>query len=185
MASYDRHWRFADLEPTPWRNGGGSTWEIAAEPAGASMDDFDWRVSIAAVEAAGPFSIFAGVDRMLALIDGPSMLLTIDGEEHGLQALSTVAFAGESRTTCQIPGGPTRDLNVMTRRGRVSATLELIEVAGSAELAAAQWLLLVDVRGRVEVGSFSLDPMDGVLTSRPDPTAVDGSGILAVVRLTG
>jgi environmental stress-induced protein Ves len=184
MTSYDRHWRFADLQPTPWRNGGGCTYEIASEPDGSSLADFDWRVSIAAVEAPGPFSTFEGVDRILALVEGTSMELTIDGEHHALQSLSTAHFAGESRTTCEIPYGPTRDLNVMTRRGRVSATFELVDVVGPREVAAAWRLLLVAVSGRVELGPVSLLPLDGALSSSPSPTAVDGSGILAVVRLS-
>ena len=42
----------------PWKNGGGVTREVAAHPAGASLEDFDWRVSTAEVRAAGPFSGF-------------------------------------------------------------------------------------------------------------------------------
>lgn len=36
------------VSPTParWKNGGGSTITIAVEPTGASLDDFDWRVSL-------------------------------------------------------------------------------------------------------------------------------------------
>ena len=48
---------------TPWKNGGGLTREVAAFPANASMADFDWRISIADVAAAGPFSRFENVDR--------------------------------------------------------------------------------------------------------------------------
>ncbi len=51
----------------PWKNGGGMTADVAASPPGAGMDGFDWRVSIARVEADGPFSVFPGVDRTMAL----------------------------------------------------------------------------------------------------------------------
>lgn len=43
----------------PWKNGGGITTEIAIAPPGATLDAFDWRISTARVEAAGPFSRFA------------------------------------------------------------------------------------------------------------------------------
>jgi environmental stress-induced protein Ves len=181
---YDRHWRFADLSPSRWRNGGGSTYELAVEPIGSSMDDFDWRVSIAAVEEPGPFSTFPGVDRILTLIDGASMQLTVDGEHHALQLLSSVHLAGESSTSCELPDGPTRDLNVMTRRGTVSATVELSEITGPVQIRPAWRLLLVVVTGQVEVGQLSLQPMDGVLSSAAVSTRVDGAGILAAVRLT-
>jgi len=42
----------------PWKNGGGVTTEIAIAPEGATLDNFDWRVSTAQVDAAGPFSRF-------------------------------------------------------------------------------------------------------------------------------
>ena len=39
----------------PWKNGGGVTTEIAIAPAGATLDNFDWRVSTTQVGAARPF----------------------------------------------------------------------------------------------------------------------------------
>jgi environmental stress-induced protein Ves len=37
----------------PWKNGGGVTTEIAIAPTGATLEDFDWRVGTAQVDAAG------------------------------------------------------------------------------------------------------------------------------------
>jgi environmental stress-induced protein Ves len=57
----------------PWKNGGGTTIEIARSPEppeGAGLDDLDWRVSMARVDGPGPFSRFEGVDRTLAVLDG-------------------------------------------------------------------------------------------------------------------
>src|SRR3546814_10305481 len=51
----------------PWKNGGGSTTEVAVAPDGAGLDEFDWRISMAVVGADGPFSGFPGVDRTLAV----------------------------------------------------------------------------------------------------------------------
>ena len=58
---------FANLEPVSWKNGGGSTTEIAVFPPDAGFDDFDWRVSLATVAADGPFSAFPGIERTLAM----------------------------------------------------------------------------------------------------------------------
>jgi len=59
--------RGADLVASPWKNGGGVTREVAAFPEGAALDAFVWRVSVADVAQAGPFSRFAGIDRTLAV----------------------------------------------------------------------------------------------------------------------
>ena len=56
---------YAGLVAAPWKNGGGCTTEIAIAPPGASLDAFEWRISLATIAASGPFSAFPGVDRTL------------------------------------------------------------------------------------------------------------------------
>ena len=65
----------------PWKNGGGITTEVAISPPEATVNDFDWRISMAKVLASGPFSTFANIDRVLAVLDG-EMLLTIGNGER-------------------------------------------------------------------------------------------------------
>jgi uncharacterized protein len=45
----------AQVEPRPWRNGGGVTRELLAWPGG---DDWALRLSVAEIERDGPFSAF-------------------------------------------------------------------------------------------------------------------------------
>ena len=54
--------QYASLRPAPWKNGGGSTTEIAVWPNGAGLDEFDWRISLATITQSGPFSFFPGID---------------------------------------------------------------------------------------------------------------------------
>ena len=68
----------ADRVPVPWKNGGGVTREVAAFPDGAGFDDFLWRISMAEVRADGPFSVFPGVDRVLAVLEG-RLRLAVEG----------------------------------------------------------------------------------------------------------
>ncbi len=58
--------RVANCPAVPWKNGLGRTRELAIQPPGAGMDDFLWRVSVAEVETAAPFSAFPGVDRVIS-----------------------------------------------------------------------------------------------------------------------
>jgi environmental stress-induced protein Ves len=111
---------FAGRLAVPWKNGGGSTTEIAIAPPDAGFDDFDWRISMATISEDGPFSIFDGVDRTLALVDGAGMTLDIDEDERVTVSADdpVVMFAGESPVTAALTGGPTTDFNVMTRRER-------------------------------------------------------------------
>ena len=66
---------FAGLATLPWKNGSGSTTEIAIDPPSATFDDFHWRISLATISENGPFSVFPGVERTLALVDGHGLTL--------------------------------------------------------------------------------------------------------------
>ncbi len=110
---------FAGLSPVPWKNGGGSTIEIAIGPPDAGFDDFDWRVSLATIAEDGAFSQFPGVDRTLALVDGHGLTLQIDGEPALISdAEPVIAFDGASEVQARLNRGPTLDFNVMSRSER-------------------------------------------------------------------
>ena len=112
--------RANECRSTPWKNGGGATTEIAVEPPGASLDNFDWRVSMARVASDGPFSEFAGIDRTLAVVSGSGLALTI-GDAAAVvvdQNSNPIRFAGDTPTSARLLAGEIVDLNVMTRRGR-------------------------------------------------------------------
>jgi hypothetical protein len=119
-----------DRKAAPWKNGGGVTHEVIAWPADADLVTFDWRISLAVVDRDGPFSTFVDVDRQLAVLSG-CMVLDIDGREFRIDAGGPpVSFAGDVPTAARIVRGPVADLNIMTRRGRIRATLEKLELCG-------------------------------------------------------
>jgi len=124
--------RFDELKAVPWKNGLGITRELAVEPAGASMEDFAWRVSIADVDTASPFSVFPGIDRTIVLLEGAGFTMILDGErEHALTTpCEPFAFPGEAKVDVRLAGGATRDFNLMVRRGVGSARVEVLRGPG-------------------------------------------------------
>ena len=119
----------AALAATPWKNGGGTTREIVSCPEGAGMEGFDWRVSIATIGQAGPFSAFAGVDRVIMLLDGAGVRLrSRDGRiDHRLdRPHAPFAFPGDVTLECELLGGASTDFNLMTRRGRLRAEVRVL-----------------------------------------------------------
>lgn len=128
---------YASLEAAPWKNGAGNTTEIAVAPAGAGLDEFDWRISLATIAQDGPFSVFPGIDRTLALVQGPGVILDVDGD--GRFALSeddpVIEFAGESEVVATMMGAPSTDFNVMTRRARCHHRLGRRVLSGISEFA--------------------------------------------------
>lgn len=123
--------RYAELRAEPWRNGGGVTRELASHPKAASAQDgaWDWRVSIAEVSKAGAFSAFPGMDRVLTVIDGELLLLTVDGAEHPLEKYRPFRFPGDAETASALPTGDIRDLNVITRNGAFKGYTSIIELS--------------------------------------------------------
>lgn len=134
----------------PWKNGGGSTMEIAISPPDAGFDDFDWRISLATITASGPFSSFPGIDRSLMLVDGDSVQLTLDGTRKvTLNAAQPMLwFPGEAAVVAQVKG-PTTDFNVMTRRDRCRHQLEKITAPVKLARRSAATLLFVAGEGHV------------------------------------
>ena len=137
----------------PWKNGGGSTTEIAVAPDGAGLDDFDWRVSMAVVAAEGPFSAFPGVDRTLAVLDGNGLVL------HGLpggpvrleRAAAPFGFPADTAVSATLPDGPITDLNVMTRRGRFRSRVRRLAGPATLDPDTAVAFVLADSPCRVAV----------------------------------
>ncbi len=124
-----------DYRTMAWKNGGGSTTEVEIWPPGASLETFDWRLSMARIEADGPFSSFPGIDRTLTLLDGSLVELEVDGKRSSLTPeRPTLHFAGEDRVTSWVPEGPIVDFNVMTRRARCSHRFQQIDIAGPREV---------------------------------------------------
>ncbi len=138
----------AELEARPWKNGAGVTREIVCQPAGAGMETFDWRVSIAQIAGDGPFSRFEGVDRVITLLDGAGVCLTnADGRiEHRMDTpLVPFSFAGEASINARLIAGECHDFNVMTRRAACRAEVKVL--SASATLSGAACGLLLALRG--------------------------------------
>ncbi|HEY1879148.1 MAG TPA: HutD family protein [Caulobacteraceae bacterium] len=127
--------RAADRSPQPWKNGGGLTWPVAVSPEGAGLGSFDWRLSLAVVEAGGPFSAFSGVDRLMMVLDG-RLELDIAGNDRLLldECGEAASFPGDAEVTAKVLDGPAADLNLMVRRGRFTGVLERRRVQGQAAI---------------------------------------------------
>lgn len=167
-----------DRVAVAWRNGGGITREIFAQPAGA--EDFRWRLSIADVAADGPFSAFPGYRRVITVLTGAGMRLTVDGTGHDIGPLAPFEFDGGSQTTCTLPGGPITDLNLIVRaadRGsvRVVHVTEPLTVTGPAAI--------VVVRGSATVDGQPLRVLDAALVDRATDTVLQPHGTATVALI--
>ncbi|MFZ6801512.1 HutD family protein [Undibacterium sp. Di24W] len=153
-----RKWTAKDYRTMPWKNGGGSTTELAIFPEGAGIDHFVWRLSTATVEQDGSFSHFAQIDRSLAILIGAGLVLKTDTGTAVEKMISLTQeslphrFSGEDNIFAELIDGKVVDLNLMTRRDvcqhymlRLSAGEHMINAED------AQQILLFCEKGRAQL----------------------------------
>jgi environmental stress-induced protein Ves len=162
-----------------WKNGGGKTFEVASFPEGSTLDRFGWRISLAEVRQGGPFSVFPGVDRKLAIVEG-RLSLAVEGRDtiELTSDSSVVSFPGDVPTSGQPLASCVTDLNVMTRRGHFSS--DMTRYAGEAHEALTMTdsevtavLALERLEVRVASSRFELGSLDAVLLSRGDGRSME------------
>lgn len=175
----------------PWKNGGGVTVEIAIHPQGASVDDFDWRVSMATVASDGPFSVFPGIDRTLSVLEGDGILLNVEGEETKLTRESApLPFAADARSSARLIGSAITDLNVMTRRGRLAHKVRRLPVDGTTlTVADGNPALLFCSEGRLDLnsgcGAVRLEKLDCAVFAdgNAEPLTIKGKGTAFLISI--
>ena len=201
--------RYAELRAEPWRNKGGVTRELASHPKAASSQDgaWDWRVSIAEVSKAGQFSPFPGMDRVLTVVDGELLLLTVDGAEHPLEKYRPFRFSGDAEAAGALPTGDIRGLNVITRNGAFKGYTSIIELSKKRAHPVFEGQLGILLQGQATVspgnagggdssgddeaaeaapapgGPETLDRYDAVVGSDSGTPEILGRGFLAVVSI--
>lgn len=199
--------RFAELRSEPWRNGGGVTRELASHPQAASAQDgaWDWRVSIAELTKAGDFSPFPGMERVLTVVEGELLLLTVDGAEHPLEKYRPFRFSGEAAAHGALPTGDVRNLNVITRTDSFKGFTSIIELSKKRAHPVFEGQLAVLLQGSATVSPGAAGEADGgaegpaEAAPAPEPEALNrydavvgsdihspeilGRGFLAVVSI--
>lgn len=138
----------------PWRNGRGETAEVAISPTGATLDDFDWRVSMARIDGDGPFSIFPQTDRTLAVLRGDGLCLSIAGSSplELTRDSEPLSFPGDVAAAATLLGATVTDLNVMTRRERSTHSMRRLRIAGSVDVPLqAPLALLICAEGSLQI----------------------------------
>lgn len=177
--------RPAQRRVSAWANGGGTTSEIAR---GENTTDGrpSWRLSVAALTGDAEFSALPGVDRIFTIIGTAAVRLSHHEETIAVTPLTPTSFDGATPWHCSIDG-ETEAFNVMTARGRVSATASVSEVGeGSPLIVAAgpnEIVGLMVVAGSARADLMPLGLGDCAVAS-DGSCEVRGSATLIVTHLT-
>ena len=182
-----RRLRRDDYRTMPWKNGGGTTTELAVFPASAEAAEsaFIWRLSIAEVASSGPFSRYPGYDRTIMLLEGAGMVL--DRGQQGEIDLRTPfqphTFSGDFTVTARLVGGKSTDFNVMVRRGEARAALEVVDLIEGRVLTppAGGWIAVHVIEGGLTEAARGETL---IATESFAVQATGGRAILAVITIT-
>ena len=140
----------ANHRAQPWKNGLGVSYTIADSPHGAGFDVVDWQVGHTDIVVDCPFSNLPGVDRLFMVIEGKGVELSCKDDKgrkktNRVEALQApFAFRGEWPTTCRLLDGPVKVFNVMTRRGRFSARMDLVQGLEGMQKSVGETVLAFD-----------------------------------------
>lgn len=171
----------ADYTAMRWKNGAGTTTELARDTADG---DYGWRLSIADIADDGAFSTFPGMQRIITVLEGAGMELDVDGRASGkLRPFAAYPFDGSSRTGCTLLDGPVRDFNLIYRTDSFSSRFEWLTAAGNRSfLTTAPTVLIFNVGEPVVAGAAD---DNGQRLGHQELLRVDGGGPAEIRLETG
>jgi uncharacterized protein len=164
--------RSADVAAQSWGTGAGTTRALLC------ADDGAWRVSLADVDRDGPFSPFPGRHRLLTVVDGPVLVLLVDGVETLVEPRRPFAFDGGAQVSASVPEGPVRVLNVIADPA-LAPFVTVLELGRSSALPLADDQAALVLQGRVQAGDAEAAAYDLVV----GPGSLAGRCTLAVLTL--
>ena len=158
----------------PWKNGGGMTRLVASAPGKGR--EFGWRMSLADVNEAGPFSVFPGISRLMGILEG-RLRLEVKGMATVELAPGSPAFAfpGDAPTFGAPLGGMVRDINLMFDPECFDATLDY--AAAELERAAGVAAHLVLALEELVLNGEALGAMDAALVPAGEAISAHGGGL--------
>jgi environmental stress-induced protein Ves len=189
--AHARHLPAYEYRRVRWRNGLGWTREIHAAPADIA-DAWDWRLSIAEIEADGPYSAFPGIEREQVLLSGEGLELDFgaDGRRLLLPPHGRQRFGGAAAVQARLQAGRVEVFNLMWQPARVAPRLWHRPLVGSMLLfvdPGTTWALHV-MAGQATLGGDDMLPLlemgdSALLTANDQRTrhVVEGAGELLLV----
>lgn len=144
------------------------------------------------------------MERVLTVIDGELLLLSVDGAEHPLEKYRPFRFSGDADSAGALPTGDIRDLNVITRNGSFKGYTSIIELSKKRAhpVFAGQFGILLQGQATVSPGAadgaasgvvapesapeaqrVELNRYDAVVGADTAPPEILGRGFLAVVSI--
>ncbi len=177
---------------TPWKNGGGTTVDIAdayapgAQPG--SWSGMRWRFGHTRIVEPGPFSDLSGFDRILTVIGGRGLWLDIaDGASLDVrEPFRPVRFRGEDRIVSRLEAGPVAVLNLMADRTKYEIDVAILTRGSARPLSADVSLIYALEDSAVSAGDeYPLATDETLRIDGGGRSLIVGSGRIALATIRG
>ncbi|MGE5084886.1 MAG: HutD family protein [Bacillota bacterium] len=168
----------ANYTVMPWKNGRGTTSQIAIDSTQSQFpDNFLWRVSSASVVSNDHFSIFDGYQRALLVVEGNGLWLN----DVELKPFVPYFFSGSEAVDCNLISGPVVDLGIIFKAHEVQVRVEIlrantIELAGNVGI---QFLYLA--QGQAVFAGGVLNKGDTLKIETSDNIQLTGNSLIGVL----
>lgn len=173
--------RPSELPSTPWRNGAGTTVELATGPllGGTPL----WRFSIATLaDETTRFSSFPGMDRVFTVVGDAGVHLAFGTGGVNARPWTPVVFSGADEPVCT-PRADTRALNVMVDSTRASTDVSVRDLATDSVTTDPRSVTLILVRtGRASAASMDATAGECLMVHGPS-VRVTGTGAVLLARV--
>ncbi|MEE9335426.1 MAG: HutD family protein [Granulosicoccaceae bacterium] len=111
-----QHIPFEQFEAKPWKNGLGTTYDIALLPNGADHTSFDLRFALSPIVEDNVFSAFPGIERVITPVEGEGLGLEFDDAKTQLSLYQSFRFDSALTPMGKPVSGPIKVINAMARR---------------------------------------------------------------------
>lgn len=115
----------SQISPQVWKNGGGSTRELAREEAAGGH--MIWRASLARIDQDGAFSAFPGLSRIHCIVSGAGLQLSNPDVQLAAYPLKPLHFDGGLDLTAQLRQGACAAFNLIYDPKRIGAEMQICD----------------------------------------------------------
>ncbi|WP_369410540.1 HutD/Ves family protein [Parasedimentitalea denitrificans] len=169
-----------EIAPAPWKNGRGTTRELAQRSEQGQMV---WRLSFADIAQDGAFSTFPGLSRIHTIATGHGLKLSGTNSEYVAKPLKPVEFDGGLILNATLTDGPCQAFNVIFNPQLTQAQASIVE-GESIGLEGGEKVLFV-LAGQLDMGSQGVfGVQQGLVLDAPATGVLSDDGVVLVIQFT-
>lgn len=123
----------------------------------AAAEDGAWRISVVDVDSDGPLPASPGLHRLVTVVEGPVLDLSVDGEPHALEPRRPFDLPGDATVVASVPEGAVRALVAAVDPALVRPIVTVLELGRTSSLPLAADQAAYPLTGP-DAGSLALGP---------------------------